>query len=122
MHEKTDRGERAKPLLTSNRSPKFPHTPHGFQAVEEHTYIQDNPGTQRSNKSNELDNIAISTTSNSKGFRCISALLKLSMSKESHEQIIEPDNMNVIMIYLEKLSFYIRKIPHVWDAPTLQQD
>ena len=41
------------------------------------------------------------------------------MSKESHEEIIEPDNMRVILIYLDKLNFYIKKIPHVWGAETL---
>ena len=77
--------------------------------VEEHTYVQE----QRSIEEKK-GNIPVTTTSNSKGYRCISALLKLSMSKESHEWIIEPENMRVILIYLDKLNFYLKRIPAIW--------
>ena len=36
------------------------------------------------------------------------------MSKESHDEITDQENAKWIMIYLEKLSIYIRKIPTVW--------
>ena len=37
------------------------------------------------------------------------------MAKESHEQIVESLNMQIIMIYLEKLAQYVKKIPKVWN-------
>ena len=36
------------------------------------------------------------------------------MSKESHDEITDRRNTTWILIYLEKLSIYIRKIPTVW--------
>ena len=110
LRQETDRG--GKMNMTSVTQRDGLKTPHGYD--DDKIYLND-MGT------GEEDAINVTTSSSSKGFRCISALLKLSMSKESHEEIIEPENIKIILIYIEKLSFYIKKVPQVWNAPALPE-